>query len=40
MDGCASCGGYSNDRPYTSELLDQLVNLKVGPFDVGLLPIC
>ena len=40
MDGCASCGGYGNDRPYASELLDQIVNLKVGPFDVGLLRIC
>ena len=40
MDGEASCGGHCNDSPHAAKMLDEIVNHKMGSFDVCFLQIC
>lgn len=39
MDGAASCGGHCNDSPHAAKMLDEIVNHKMGSFDVCFLRI-
>lgn len=37
MDDAASCGGHCNDSPHAAKMLDEVVNHKMGSFDVCFL---